>query len=67
MRVCVWLGAPELTGLRSGVQNIGKKEKEKREKEEKEREKALKEAEPKVKKKSRFTTGSGLAGIRGFV
>lgn len=44
-----------------GVQNIGKKEIEKKEKKEKEK---------KEKKKSKFSTGgglgSGLAGIRGF-
>ncbi|KAL7275730.1 hypothetical protein RUND412_001313 [Rhizina undulata] len=48
--------------LLRGVQNIGKKEKD----EEKEREKEERKAEKKEKKK-RFPTGSGLAGIRGFV
>lgn len=43
---------------RGGVQNIGKKEKEKA---------AKKEEKKKKDKKSRFPTGSGLAGIRGFV
>lgn len=50
-------------GHLGGVQNIGKKEAEKKEKKEKEKEK-------KEKKKSKFSTGgglgSGLAGIRGF-
>jgi len=42
---------------RGGVQNIGKKDKEK----------AAKKEDKKKDKKSRFPTGSGLAGIRGFV
>jgi len=42
---------------RGGVQNIGKKEKEK----------AAKKEDKKKDKKSRFPTGSGLAGIRGLV
>jgi hypothetical protein len=42
----------------SGVQNVGKKNKDKDDEPVK---------EPKPKKKSRFTPGSGLAGIRGFV
>jgi hypothetical protein len=41
------------------VQNIGKKDKEKTNDSD--------IPEPKSKKKSRFPTGSGLAGIRGFV
>ena len=42
-----------------GVQNIGKKDKDNKQE--------VEIPEPKAKKKSRFPTGSGLAGIRGFV
>jgi len=44
---------------RGGVQNVGKKQKEE--------EQQPPAKEPKPKKKSRFSPGSGLAGIRGFV
>jgi len=47
---------------RGGVQNIGKsKDKDK------DKEKDGEGKDPKLKKKSRFSPGSGLAGIRGFV
>jgi hypothetical protein len=50
----------------TGVQNIGKAPKEKDKDKDRTKEDG-EEKESKPKKKSRFSPGSGLAGIRGFV